>query len=87
MENKCNEKISENKQDSERYLARLKEEHGTMVRTTSLISPQRLHYFETNRGRALVLMTMHAPISLENVSSGVVEQGNLNSSSADCMGK
>lgn len=31
MENKCNEKISENKQDSERYLVCLKEEHGAMV--------------------------------------------------------
>ncbi|BAF14866.2 Os04g0452500 [Oryza sativa Japonica Group] len=31
MENKCNEKISENRQDSERYLMCLKEEHGSMV--------------------------------------------------------
>ncbi|KAG2572504.1 hypothetical protein PVAP13_7KG182900 [Panicum virgatum] len=31
MENKCNEKLSENKQDSERYLMCLKEEHGAMV--------------------------------------------------------
>jgi hypothetical protein len=37
MENKCNEKILENKQDSERYLMRLKEEHGTMVSSTSSI--------------------------------------------------
>jgi len=31
IENKCNEKISQNKYDSERYLICLKEEHGTMV--------------------------------------------------------
>ncbi|CAD6263512.1 unnamed protein product [Miscanthus lutarioriparius] len=31
IENKCNEKISQNKHDSERYLICLKEEHGTMV--------------------------------------------------------
>nr|CAB3487226.1 unnamed protein product [Digitaria exilis] len=31
MESRCNDKISENKQDSERHLMRLKEEHGSMV--------------------------------------------------------
>ncbi|CAD6221015.1 unnamed protein product [Miscanthus lutarioriparius] len=31
IENKCNEKISQNKYDSERYLIWLNEEHGTMV--------------------------------------------------------
>ncbi|KAF8714917.1 hypothetical protein HU200_027453 [Digitaria exilis] len=31
MESRCSDKISENKQDSERYLMRPKEEHGAMV--------------------------------------------------------
>jgi len=37
MENKCDEKLSEHKQDSERYLMRLKEEHGAMVSSTCSI--------------------------------------------------
>lgn len=37
IESKCNDKISENKQDSERHLMRLKEEHGSMVGSTSSI--------------------------------------------------
>jgi hypothetical protein len=38
MENKCNEKLLENKRESERCLARLKEEHGAVVGRTNSVS-------------------------------------------------
>lgn len=49
MENKCNEKISENRQDSERYLMCLKEEHGSMVGGTGWICPLKLSCFEKKK--------------------------------------
>ena len=80
MENKCNEKIFENKRESERCLTRLKEEHGAVVGTTSSVfSINATLIFETNEGYNLVLMTIHVSISTEYVSSGVVKQSKLNS--------
>lgn len=59
MENKCNEKISENRQDSERYLMCLKEEHGSMVGGTGWICPLKLSCFEKKKwSLQLVMITM-----------------------------